>query len=211
MLIRLDSLEALENMKLIGVATADSRAYYSIMTRLKRTNLHFISLTPAKAVEQGFWPVITTKREMGDFRFASISIEELDEDPLIMEGQILSYALHRAKQILLIGVDPGLRMGMAVYYGGMKLGSLTFNSLELLRRKILAVVQTIPHAKAFVRIGNGSPRQSKAIAETIKEHVPGVVVEIVDENGTSVANSTGLTRDQIAAGKIAFRKGVPFR
>jgi hypothetical protein len=198
-------------MKLIGVATADSRAYYSILTRLKKTNLRFVSLTPAKAVEQRFWPIITTRRETGDFHFASILIEELDEDPLIMEGQILSHALRQAKHVLLIGVDPGLRMGMAVYYSGMKLGSPTFNSVELLWRKISDVVQRVPHSNALVRVGNGSPRQSRLIAETIRTELPGVVVEIVDEKGTSVRNSKGLTRDQVAAEKIAFRKGVLYR
>ena len=198
-------------MKLIGVATEDSRAYYSILTRLKKTNLRFVSLTPAKAVEQRFWPVITTRRETSDFQFTSIPIEELDEDPMIMEGQILSHALRQAKQVLLIGVDPGLRMGMAVYYSGIKLGSPTFNSVELLRRKVSDVVQRIPHSKALVRVGNGSPRQSRAIAESITAQLPDVVVEIVDEKGTSVRNSKGLTRDQVAAEKIAFRKGIMFR
>jgi hypothetical protein len=198
-------------MKVIGVATADSRAYFSILTRLKKTNLRFISLTPSEAIKQRFWLVITTKRETSVFPFTSISIEELDADPLIMEGQILSYALRQVKQALLIGVDPGLRMGMAVYFGGMKLGSPTFNSVELLRRKVSAVVRGIPHASALVRVGNGSPRQSRLIAEAIKEQLPDVVVEIVDEKGTSVRNSKGLTRDQVAAEKIAFRKGVIFR
>ena len=197
-------------MRLIGVATSDSRAYYSIMSRLKQTNLRFVSLTPARAIEQGFSPVITTKRESGDFHFASISIEDLDEDPLIMEGQILSYALRRTKQILLIGVDPGLRMGVAVYYGGVKLGSLTMNSLDSLGRKVSDVVRTIPHVKALVRIGDGAPRQARVIAETVKERVPDALIEIVDEKKTSVRNSLGLPRDQVAAEKIAFRKGILF-
>jgi hypothetical protein len=204
-------MKKLRDMKLIGVATADSRAYYSILSRLKKTNLRFVSLTPAKAIEQRFWPVITTMRETGEFQFTSIPMEELDEDPLIMEGQILSHALSQAKQVLLIGVDPGFRMGMAVYYGGMKLGSPTFNSVELLRRKVSDVVQRIPHGRAFVRIGDGSPRQSRFIAESIRLQLPNVVVEIVDEKGTSVRNSKGLTRDQVAAEKIAFRRGIIFQ
>lgn len=195
-------------MRLIGVATADSRAYYSILRRLKETNLRFVSLTPAKAIEERFWPVITTKGETGDFRFASIAIEELDEDPLIMEGQILSHALRDTKQVLLIGVDPGSRIGLAVYYGGMKLGSLTLNSVDMLEQKLEAVTQRVPHSSAMIRIGNGSPRQSRAIAEMISSEVPDAVIEIVDEKGTSNTNLRGLTRDQIAAEKIAFRKGI---
>jgi len=198
-------------MKLIGVATADSRAYYSILTRLKKTNLRFVSLTPAKAIEQRFWPVITTKRECGDFRFSSISVEELDDDPLIMEGQILSHAIRQTKQTLLIGVDPGLRIGVAVYYGGVKLGSLTFTSVESLRRKVSDAVQRIPHNKVLVRIGDGSPRQSRSIAQTIMVQLPNALVEIVDEKGTSTTRLKGLTSDQVAAEKIAFRKGRAFR
>lgn len=197
-------------MRLIGVATADSRAYYSILTRLKKTNLRFVSLTPAMAVEQRFWPIITTKREIGDFQFASIAVEELAEDPLIMEGQILSRALRDAKQVLIIGIDPGSRIGVAVYYGGTKLGSPTFNSVESLRREIVEVVRNIPHRKALIRIGDGSPRQSRLIADTIVMNVPEVAIEIVDEKGTSGRHLKGLTSDQIAAEKIAFRKGVLF-
>ncbi len=198
-------------MKLIGVATSDSRAYDSILTRLKKTNLRYVSLTPAKAVEQKFWPIITTKSEIGAFQFASIAMEELDEDPLIMEGQIMSHALRQGKQVLLIGIDPGLRIGVAVYYGGLRLGSFTFNSIDLLMRKILAMVDGIPHDRALVRVGKGSPRQSRAISQAIATQLPQVTIEMVDEKGTSTRRLKGLTTDQAAAEKIAFRKGEILR
>lgn len=198
-------------MKLIGVATSDSRADHSILTRLKKTNLRYVSLTPAKAVEQKFWPIITTKSEIGAFQFASIAMEELDEDPLIMEGQIMSHALRQGKQVLLIGIDPGLRIGVAVYYGGLRLGSFTFNSIDLLMRKILAMVDGIPHDRALVRVGKGSPRQSRAISQAIATQLPQVTIEMVDEKGTSTRRLKGLTTDQAAAEKIAFRKGEILR
>jgi hypothetical protein len=194
-------------MRLIGVATADSRAYYLILSRLKKTNLCFVSLTPAKAIEEGFRPVITTKRETGDLGLGSIAVEELDDDPLIMEGQILSHGLRQAKQVLLIGVDPGSRIGVAVFYGGVKLGSLTFNSVELLCRRIVDVVQGIPHDRALIRIGDGSPRQSRLIVEMIATRLPRAIIEIVDEKGTSTRHLKGLTSDQVAAQRIAIRKG----
>ena len=74
-------------MKVVGVATSDSRAYYSILSRLKETNLRFVSLTPAQVAAEVPEPIITTKNELGLFSVVSIPIEELDENPLVMEGQ----------------------------------------------------------------------------------------------------------------------------
>lgn len=194
-------------MKVVGVATGDGRAYYSILSRLKKTNLRFVSMTPAQAAGARVWPVITTKRELALFNGVSIPIEELDENPLIMEGQILSRTIRRTRQVLLIGVDPGLRIGVAVYYGGVRLGSLTVNAVDSLQQRIFAIVRSIPHARATVKIGDGYPRQSRLIAKALADQLPEAVVEIVNERGTSQRNQRGMTRDQVAAARIAFRHG----
>ncbi len=202
-------------MKVVSVATADSRAYYSILSRLKRTNLRFVSVTLSQAAKDQRALIITTRKELGFFdgNATSIPIEELDEDPLIMEGQILSRILNENKRSLLIGVDPGSRIGLVIFYGGVELGSFTMNSIEALQRCIFIVVTAIPHVKATIKIGDGAPRLSNAIAQTITLQLPDVIVEVVDEKGTSVINlkSKGRTRDQSAASKIAFRRGIIFK
>jgi len=175
-------------MKVVSVATLDSRAYYSILNRLKLTNLPFMSLTPDQAKVERREPVITTKKEREFFMGDSIPIEELDENPLIMEGQILSRILTGNDRILLIGIDPGSRIGVVVFYGDSKIGSFTVESLD----------------------GDGAPRMSKSIAQMIKKDLPEVLVEVVDERGTTTLGhrSDGLTKDQRAAARIARRKGV---
>jgi hypothetical protein len=195
-------------MNVVGVATEDSRAYYSILSRLKKTNLRFVSMTPAQAARERIWPVLTTRSELPIFEGVSIPIEELDENPLIMEGQILARTLRETRRVLLIGVDPGLRIGVAVYYGGVRLGSMTVDSVDSLQQKIRGVVKSVPHQKAMVRIGDGYPKQSRVIAETVAMELPETIVEIVDEKGTSQNNERGTTRDQVAAARIAFRKGA---
>lgn len=194
-------------MNVIGVATSDSRAYYSILSRLKKTNLRFVSMTPAQAVRERIWPVITTRNEVSIFEGISIPIEELDDNPMIMEGQILARTVRHTRRVLLIGVDPGLRIGVSIYYGGVRLGSLTVNSVDSLQQKITNIVQRIPHTRAMIRVGDGYPKQSKAIAKTMASELPDTIVEIVNEKGTSLSNQRGMTRDQVAAARIAFRKG----
>lgn len=198
-------------MKVVSVATLDSRAYYSILNRLKMTNLRFVSLTPAQARMQRREPVITTEKERDFFAGMSISIEELDENPLIMEGQILSKIADDGRRVLLIGIDPGSRIGVVVYYGDSKLGSFTVESPDVLRTNLLSMVRGIPSIKTTVKLGDGAPRLSKGIAQMIRKDLPEAMIEVVDERGTTTSRrkSDGLGKDQGAAVKIARRKGVP--
>jgi hypothetical protein len=197
-------------MKVVSVATSDSRAYYSILSRLKMTNLRFVSLTPTQARTQRRGSVITTSREKEFFGGASIAIEELDENPLIMEGQILSKLSRKDSRVLLVGIDPGSRIGVVVFYGDSKLGSFTVESLDELRSRLASAVHRIPSERVTVKIGDGAPRLSKGIMQMIRDDLPEVLIELVDERGTttSKSESDGLTRDQGAAAKIARRKGV---
>jgi hypothetical protein len=195
-------------MKVVSVATLDSRAYYSILSRLKMTNLHFVSMTPAQAQMQKREPVITTEREREFFVGVSIPIEELDENPLIMEGQILSKMA--TDRVLLVGIDPGSRTGVVIYYGDSKLGSFTVESLDRLQTRLLSTVRGIPSTKTMVKVGDGAPRLSKSIAQMIRKDLPEAIIEVVDERGTTTSRrkSDGLAGDQGAAARIARRKGV---
>ena len=197
-------------MKVVGVATSDSRAYYSILSRLKETNLRFVSLTPSQATNEVPEPIITTKNELGLFNVVSIPIEDLDENPMIMEGQILSKTLIESKRVILIGVDPGLRIGVVVFYGGSGLGSFTVNSIDSLQWKVVSVVRNIPHAEVIIKVGDGAPKLSRKIVRAMTEYLPEARVEVVDERGTTInkLKSKGLTKDQRAAERIALRKGT---
>ena len=57
--------------------------------------------------------VITSRTEIPAFGGGAVPIEDLDEDPMIMEGQLLSRLLDESRRRLLIGIDPGSRIGMA--------------------------------------------------------------------------------------------------
>lgn len=201
------------HMKVVSVATLNSRAYYSILSRLKRTNLRFMSLTPVQANLEGVGPVITTRSELGFFSGSSIPIEELDENPMIMEGQIISRMVSESKRTMLIGVDPGSRIGVVVFYGGSELGSFTVDSVDALRSRLLGLIQGIPNAKVMIRVGDGAPRQSRMIRHMVKEMLPKAMIEVVDERGTTVnvGSTRRSTKDEGAAARIARRKGTPVR
>ncbi len=192
------------------MGTSKSNAYYQIVSRLRKANLQFRSVLPSE--DSGDCElVLTTAEEVARFGERAMDIGSLSDDPGVFKGQILS-RLTEARETLLIGVDPGKRIGMAAFYGDAGLAFITFGSISSLCSSVAEFVGNVPARKAVVRVGNGNPVLSVQIGELLNEHSPGATTELVDEAGTSARSSRtkGLQGDASAAAKIAFRKGIPF-
>jgi hypothetical protein len=191
------------------VVTSNAREYYSIVTKLRRANLPFISLVPGSNDPQCDL-VITTRRESGQFGHRAFVVEDLDERSIIFRGQVLS-RIDDGRGKILVGIDPGTRIGLAAYYGDAELGFATFGSMDELCEIVATLVKRVPSRESLVRIGNGNPAQAMKLGTVLMELVPDSVIEIVDEAGTS-SRRTRIRRiqgDQMAAAKIALRKGMP--
>lgn len=191
--------------------TSEGRAYYALVSRLRRAGFAFLSMLPGD--EAGECELIlTSKNEMNLFRGDVMVAEELDDDPGVVRGQIMS-RLTGGDGTLLVGIDPGLRMGMAAFYGETWLAFRTFNSRDRLCASVVKLVKKTDSKKSSIRIGNGNPVLAAWIAAKLMRHLPHSIVELVDESGTSSRNprTKGVQTDQSAAAKIAFRKGVVLR
>ncbi len=194
-------------MSRICVVTSNAGAYYAIVSRLRKAGLPFASLLP-DSDHDDCHVVLTTSAEAGRFGGKAVALEELEDDPGVFKGQLLS-RMGGGDEVLLIGVDPGSRIGMAVYYGETSLAFSTFNSTVKLCSRVGAFVRGVPAKKSVVRIGNGNPAQAARLVESVKHEAPKATVEVVDESGTSVRSQRmkGVQGDQGAAARIAFRKG----
>jgi predicted RNase H-like nuclease (RuvC/YqgF family) len=200
-------------MRIIKVATDDGNAYYEIVSRLKKTHLRFFSVTPGQGVDPSRDFVITSREEVSAYAGNAVALEDLSDDPVIMEGQILSRLLDESKRDILIGIDPGSTIGVAMFYGGRELGAITSNSAESSVDSLVALVEGVSHSSVSVKIGGGEPRSSLKLARMLRQRLPpSASMEIVDESGTSSGKrgAVGATKDQRAASRIAFRKGVQF-
>ncbi len=200
-------------MRIIKVATDDSNAFYEIVSRLKRTHLRFSISAVGESTNTEHELIVTSRREVSGFGRDAVAIEDLSEDPVRMEGQLLSRLVDESRRSLLIGIDPGSRIGVAIFYGGRELGAMTSNSVEMSVESLLTLVKEVPHSSLSVKIGDGEPKSSLRLARSLREGLPpSASIEIVNESGTSAGKrgATGATRDQRAAARIAFRKGVQF-
>lgn len=152
--------------------------------------------------------MLTTASEAGQYGELALPLENLDGDPGVFKGQIVSRLAGSGGDVL-IGVDPGTRIGMAVFYGETGLAFSTFESIGALTSIVGKFVRVVPAKKFVVRVGNGSPAMATSIVSALKREVLNATFEVVDESGTSVRNVRvkGIKGDQGAAAKIAFRKG----
>src|SRR4029077_5357540 len=126
---------------------------------------------------------------------------------------LLSRLLDESRRNLLIGIDPGSRIGVVMFYGGRELGALTANSVDEVVDLLVVVANEVPHSSLSIKIGGGEPRSSLRLARLSREKLsPSASIEMVYEAGTSAGKrgKIGATRDERAAVRIAFRKGVQF-
>jgi hypothetical protein len=193
-------------MTRICVITSEGRAYYALVSRLRKAGLPFMSMLPTDAVRECEL-VLTTRKESGLFKGEKMVLEDLDDDPGIVRSQIVS-RLAGGGGVLTIGIDPGMRIGMAAFYGEIRLSSRTFNSRDRLCSSVVRLVRKTEATRSLVRIGNGSPSLANWVAARLAAMLPKTTVEMVDESGTSVRNprTKGMQGDQSAAARIAFRK-----
>ena len=173
---------------------------------MRRAGLPFSSVLPDSDCD-GCDLVLTTADEARKFGGRVLTLEELDENPGIFKGQIVSRMAEG--DIILVGIDPGKRMGLAVFYGQTKLAFNTFDSAGAVCARIAAFAKGVPSSRVLVRVGNGNRSMASRLVDGVRRDVPAATIEVVDESGTSAGSSKmkGVQRDQVAAAKIAFRKG----
>jgi hypothetical protein len=189
------------------VATSKARAYYALVSRLRRAGLPFSSILPDSDFRDCEL-VLTTSDEAGQFGGRALALEDLDESPGIFKGQVIA-RLTGEEDIVLVGVDPGKRTGLAVFYGQTRLAFSTFDSAGAVCSRVGDFAKGVPSSRVLIRVGNGNRLMAARLIEALRREVPGATIEVVDESGTSSRSSKmkGVQRDQVSAAKIAFRKG----
>lgn len=187
-------------MRLIGLMTQNPRTYFEMLAALREQSLDFVALEPGEPLPANIGAVITTNEERGRIYFDRVVT---DEDP--------SVAIAKAKMMmsgacevrnLLIGVDPGVKPGVAVLADGIVLTRYLADSPEAVSRIIGGVEEEYPDAEVVVRIGNGDRTNRNRIFNTLWEH--GLKLEIVDERNTTKRSQTP---DEDAAVEIALTPG----
>jgi RNase H-fold protein (predicted Holliday junction resolvase) len=200
------------------VATVHGKPYYKIISALKSLGLPFDSVSPEEAALIDSQLVITTEQERSLVGKKNMLLDsELDEEPALIRAKILrrSMGIHQDDQ-LVIGIDPGNRIGVAVFYLNKEIESQVLTSVRKSVDLVSVLIRGTMSRKKIVRIGYGDPVMARQIANKLHEKFSdSITIEFVDEHGTSSIRASDVNRrgirDKLSARVIALRKGKPFR
>jgi hypothetical protein len=197
----------------IAIVTSSGRAYYKLVTELKKRELAFFSLTPHDVIPTTVKVVVTTERDQPAVDHPQVLVYAVDEDP----APVIDQAIQRLKGKdgyghLVFGVDPGKRVGVAVLDDGAVVRTRMLGSIEEAATTIGDAVKSMAAHKIIVRIGDGAPAYNGAFIALLDAALPpDVVIESVEETGTT-RPPRGLSprrraKDIYSAIRIARRHG----
>jgi hypothetical protein len=204
-------LDTKQSSNQIVVATVEGRPYYKIVSMLKAMNISFSSLSPEEASRTNAKIIITTKNEASIFARQDLIYDfQLDTFPPVFKALLLKNLNgNYFEDILVVGVDPGNRIGIYVLYLHTELYSTVQSSLKDAIKFITNILSCIKSSKKVLKIGNGDSIKCNHIAQGVKNLNKSVRIEIVNEFGTSrnVLPNCRRNRDVGSAKSIAMRPG----
>lgn len=200
------------------VATVRGKPYYKIISALKSLGLPFDSVSPEEAASINSQLVITTEQEMYLVGNKNMLLDsELDDEPALIRAKILRSVMGAYQDDqLVIGVDPGSRIGIAVFYLQKEIESQVVISVRKSVDLISTLIRGTESRKKIVKIGYGDPAMAREMAYKLYEKfMDTIVIEFVNEHGTSSVHAMDTNRrgmrDRLSARTIALRKGRVFR
>ena len=180
---------------------------------MKDLNLKYDSLLPEEIDSYQGSLIFTTSKEAPKFSQKAMLYEEIiGKVPAVIKGlmiQKLESGLE--KNELIIGIDPGQRTGLSVFYYGKEIERTIYTSVELLASHVATILAELKATKKIVKIGNGNMALAKKITTTLNlRFCSDFELEFVDERKTSLKiknyNQRGK-RDMMSAKYITQREG----
>jgi hypothetical protein len=204
----------------IVVATVSGKAYYLIVRELQKRNMPFLSLTPNEPIPAEVRVVLTTEKEKHLINHEKILVYDENTDVEAMINTALQIIQGRENyEKLVIGIDPGEALGLAVLADGKVMRTEACSSVGETLEKVRGIIRSFENTSASsisVKVGDGVPSCKREILRALDAVLPqDIVLESVSEAGTSrylneAKNRRGL-RDIVSAIRIAGRNGHAFQ
>lgn len=203
----------------IAVATVSGKAYYLIVNELKKRNMPFLSLTPQDPIPMEIKVVITTQEEQPKIKHEKILAYTEDMEPEALVNQALQILQGKEYyEKIVIGVDPGEVVGLAVLADGKTIETENCFSVEETADKIQDILKNLAKTKittVTVKVGDGVLAYKEKLLRLLDNALPSnVTLESVSEAGTDRflrenKHRRGL-RDIVSAIRIAGRNGQTY-
>jgi len=138
--------------------------------------------------------------------------EIIDKEPVVIRGLIIQKLEGGLdKNDLLLGIDPGQRTGLSVFYFGKEIERSIFTSIEDLVMHVTKILAELKAERKILKVGNGNMNLAKEIIALLNlRFCSDFEFEFVDERRTSLKvknyNQRGK-RDMMSAKYMTQREG----
>jgi len=201
-------------MDVIAVVTASGKAYYRIVSELKKRGLSFLSLNPGESIPLDIKVAITTAAERDKVHCSNVLIYDYFPDTSILVEKALQIIQGKTKyEEVIIGIDPGKRFGIAVLGDGKVLKVLTTSNIAEAAASVTQMLEMTEGEKKIVRIGNGARDYQLELTRLLDERLSSnVLMESVEEYRTTKISKKSSSwrrdlRDGVSAVEISMRNG----
>jgi hypothetical protein len=194
----------------IAIATRDPKALYHAVKILKGLKIGFTVCAPNDFECDIAKVVITTEAEESQNKDGRTVLVGTDPDPDSVTIDIMIRLLEIYNPTcIVIGVDPGMRFGLALVIDGKSVHTRNSSSpIDAVKRTLSWIdhMKRLYHDSVIiVKVGTGSPLYSALYLRGIFSRGNVAMVELVNEQHTTFAGS--LHSDQSSASMIAARHG----
>jgi len=183
---------------------------------LKNLNLSFDSILPEEILEFSGQIVFTTRKE-SPRKCEKVLLHEdiFEHHHTVIRGMMIQKLNQNFKdENLILGIDPGQRIGLYVFYYGQEIERSFYSSVEKLISHIIHILGGLRAKRKILKIGDGNMNISKQIVTMLNlKFCSSFELEFVDEQKTSLKiknfNQRGK-RDMLSAKYISQRDGYRF-
>ncbi len=183
---------------------------------MKVLKLPFDSILPLEISKYEGNLILTTRKESPLTCTKPILHEDvLEQNFTVIRGlMIQKLNLEYQEDDLIMGIDPGERIGLSVFYYGKEIESSFHSSIEDLVLHIIDILGNLRATRKVIKIGNGNMDIAKKIKKLLNlRFCSSFELEYVDESNTSLKiknfNQRGK-RDMLSAKFISQREGFRY-
>ncbi len=181
---------------------------------MKSLNLSFDSILPEEILDYSGHLVFTTREESPKKCEKSLLHEDIfEQHPTVIRGMMMQKLnLDFEEEDLILGIDPGQRNGLSIFYYGIEISSSFHTSIEELVFHIIGVLGGLRAKRKILKIGDGNMKIANQIVTMLNlKFCSSFELEFVDERKTSLKiknfNQRGK-RDMLSAKYISQREGL---
>jgi hypothetical protein len=186
--------------------TVDSRIMYYILGILRKKNIRFIVVDKDNLKDADI--IVSDSRMFGEI---ALETQEITYNSMVDFKKIAQKLFGGRKDGLCIGVDPGKRTGVAVYYGNKLILNEAISPWEDAILYIVEILKEIGFNRKVVKIGQGNLQVAEELRKVLQDRFSNLEVYFIDEKRTTKTAKTkvnqGKEKDKISAITIAHKNG----